>query len=96
MIPCSVQGILWFEGHVKVTAIRFSPTSLSDRCRFEQRLRDYVRPMPFRSLFVIPAPICTGINSSRNPYLFVTPIPSAVRHKFIVILEHALSPELNH
>jgi hypothetical protein len=32
---------LWFEGQVKVTAIRFSPTSLSDRCEFEQRLRDY-------------------------------------------------------
>ena len=41
MIPCSVQGILWFEGHVKVTAIRLSPTSLSDRCKFERRLRDY-------------------------------------------------------
>jgi hypothetical protein len=41
MIPCSFQGILWFEGQVKVTAIRFSPASLSDRCEFEQRLRDY-------------------------------------------------------
>jgi len=36
---------LWFEGQVKVTAIRFSPTSLSDRCEFEQRLRDYA---PFK------------------------------------------------
>ena len=43
MIPCSVQGILWFEGHVKVTAIRLSPTSLSDRCKFEQRLRDSMK-----------------------------------------------------
>jgi hypothetical protein len=45
MIPCSVQGILWFEGHVKVTAIRFSPAPRgagSDRCEFEQRLRDYI------------------------------------------------------
>ena len=41
MIPCSVRGILWFEGQVKVNAIRFSPASLSDRCKFEQRLRDY-------------------------------------------------------
>ena len=44
MIPCPAQGILWFEGQVKVTAIRFSPTPRgagSDRCEFEQRLRDY-------------------------------------------------------
>ncbi len=37
MNPCSLQEILWFGGNVKVTAIRFSPTSLSDHCRFEQR-----------------------------------------------------------
>ena len=44
MISCSVRGILWFEGQVKVTAIRFSPAPRgagSDRCKFEQRLRDY-------------------------------------------------------
>ena len=36
---------MWFEGQVKVTAIRFSPTPRgagSDRCEFEQRLMDYV------------------------------------------------------
>ena len=35
-----MQGILWFEGQVKVIAIRFFPTSLSDRCKFGKRLTD--------------------------------------------------------
>jgi len=34
-------GIFLFEGQVRVTAIRFFPTSLSDGWKFEQNPRDY-------------------------------------------------------
>ena len=71
---------MWFEGQGKVTAIRFSPASLSDRCEFEQRLRDYFR-INFKVEFSMDLFYLFKDNEFVKNLKTVTPAPYQVRGK---------------